>query len=242
MAANPVQLSGLARRLVEDNLLEEEAAIEATEEARKTRVPFVTLLVQNELVKAGVPLVQSFEIVADGMDNPMMKDLILNIKDEVSAGNSFAHSIRTQPDYFDDLFCNLIDAGEQSGSLETMLDRLATYKEKPEQLKTKIKAAMNYPLAVLAVAGVVTGILLIKVVPQFEEIFAGFGAELPEFTQMVVNKSNFMQEWWFATVAAMAAAYFAYKEMHKRSKALRDAQKRLALKMPIIGDIMPLMA
>ena len=190
------------------------------------------------MMKAGVPLVQSFEIVADGMDTPPMKDLILKIRDEVSSGNSFAAAIRTQPDHFDDLFCNLVDAGEQSGSLETMLDRLATYKEKTEALKAKIKSAMNYPIAVLVVASVVSGILLIKVVPQFEEIFAGFGADLPEFTQMVVDMSKFMQQWWFAAVAAIAAMYFAYKEAHKRSKAIRDGQERLALKMPILGDIL----
>jgi type IV pilus assembly protein PilC len=190
------------------------------------------------MMKAGVPLVQSFEIVADGMDNAMMKDLILKIRDEVSSGNSFAHAIKTQPEYFDDLFCNLVDAGEQSGALETMLDRLATYKEKTEALKAKIKSAMNYPIAVLVVAGVVSGILLIKVVPQFEEIFAGFGAELPEFTQLVVNMSNFMQEWWFIFVACLAAVYFAYKEAWKRSQAIRDGQERLALKLPIIGDIL----
>ena len=116
--------------------------------------------------------------------------LIFRIRDEVSSGNSFAHAIQTQPEHFDDLFCNLVDAGEQSGALETMLDRLAAYKEKTEALKAKIKSAMNYPIAVLVVAGVVSGILLVKVVPQFEEIFQGFGAELPEFTQMVVNMSR----------------------------------------------------
>ncbi len=191
------------------------------------------------MMKAGVPLVQSFEIVADGMDNPMMKNLILSIRDEVSSGNSFAYAIRAQPrEYFDDLFCNLIEAGEQSGALETMLDRLATYKEKSEALKAKIKSAMNYPIAVLVVAGVVSGILLVKVVPQFEEIFAGFGAELPEFTQMVVNMSRFMQDWWFAGVAAIAAVYFSYKEAHKRSKKIQDGQERLSLKMPVLGDIL----
>ncbi|MFP6806852.1 MAG: type II secretion system F family protein [Pseudomonadales bacterium] len=191
------------------------------------------------MMKAGVPLVQSFEIVADGVDNPMMKDLILKIRDEVASGNSFAYSIRAQPrEYFDELFCNLIEAGEQSGSLETMLDRLAEYKEKSEALKAKIKSAMNYPIAVLVVAGVVSGILLIKVVPQFEEIFAGFGAELPEFTQLVVNMSNFMQEWWFIAVAAGAALFFAHKEALKKSKALRDAESRLSLKIPVLGDIL----
>ncbi len=190
------------------------------------------------MMKSGVPLVQSFEIVADGMDNPLMKDLILKIRDEVSSGNSFAHAIKTQPEHFDDLFCNLVDAGEQSGALETMLDRLATYKEKTEALKAKIKSAMNYPIAVLVVAGVVSGILLVKVVPQFEEIFAGFGAELPEFTQMVVNMSRFMQEWWLAGVAMLGILFFAYKQAYKNSKAVRDGQERLSLKLPIIGDIL----
>ncbi len=189
------------------------------------------------MMKAGVPLVQSFEIVADGMDNPMMKDLILKIRDDVSGGNSFAYAIQQHPAYFDDLFCNLVDAGEQSGALETMLDRLATYKEKTEALKAKIKSAMNYPIAVLVVAGVVSGILLVKVVPQFEEIFAGFGADLPEFTQLVVNMSRWMQAYWFVIVAGIAAAFFAYKEAHKRSQAVRDGQERLMLKMPILGDI-----
>lgn len=190
------------------------------------------------MMKAGVPLVQSFEIVADGMDNAAMKELILKIRDEVSSGNSFAHAIKTQPDHFDDLFCNLVEAGEQSGALETMLDRLATYKEKTEALKAKIKSAMNYPIAVLVVAGVVSGILLVKVVPQFEEIFAGFGAELPEFTQMVVDMSRWMQEWWFVGIALLGAMFFAYKEAHKRSQAVRDGQERLMLKLPILGDIL----
>jgi type IV pilus assembly protein PilC len=190
------------------------------------------------MMKAGVPLVQSFEIVADGMDNPAMRDLILKIRDDVSSGNSLAYAIQQHPKHFDDLFCALIAAGEESGSLETMLDRLATYKEKTEALKGKIKSAMNYPIAVLVVAGVVSGILLIKVVPQFEEIFAGFGAELPEFTQMVVNMSNWMQDYWFVVVISIAGFIFTYKELHKRSQAVRDGQERMMLKMPILGDIL----
>jgi type IV pilus assembly protein PilC len=190
------------------------------------------------MMKAGVPLVQSFEIVADGMDNPAMRDLILKIRDDISSGNSFAHAIRQNPDHFDDLFCNLIDAGEQSGALETMLDRLADYKEKTEALKAKIKSAMNYPIAVLVVASIVSGILLIKVVPQFEEIFQGFGADLPEFTQMVVDLSRWMTEWWFIIVIIIGAMVFSYKQALKRSKAARDAQERLSLKMPVIGDLL----
>jgi type IV pilus assembly protein PilC len=190
------------------------------------------------MMKAGVPLVQSFEIVAGGVDNDTLKKLILRIRDDISAGNTFASALAHHPEQFDDLFCNLVDAGEQSGALETMLDRLATYKEKTEALKAKIKSAMNYPIAVLVVAGVVSGILLIKVVPQFEEIFAGFGAELPEFTQLVVNMSEFMQAWWFVIVAIIAATIFAYKQAYKASKGVRDGQDRLQLKLPVIGDIL----
>ena len=190
------------------------------------------------MMKAGVPLVQSFEIVADGVDSPAMKDLILKIRDDVASGNTFTAAIQGHPDHFDDLFCNLIDAGEQSGALETMLYRLATYKEKTEATKAKIKSAMNYPIAILVVAGVVSGLLLVKVVPQFEEIFAGFGAELPEFTQMVVHMSEFMQAWWFAFVAGIGAIITTYKYVYKRSKALRDGQDRLMLKIPILGDIL----
>jgi len=190
------------------------------------------------MMKAGVPLVQSFEIVADGVDNPTMKELILKIRDDVSSGNTFASAIRAHPDYFDTLFCNLIDAGEQSGSLETMLDRLATYKEKTEAIKAKIKSAMNYPIAVLVVAGAVSTLLLVKVVPMFAEIFAGFGAELPEFTQMVVNMSEFMQKWWLAALVGIGGALQAYKYAHKRSKKIRDRQERLMLKLPVIGIIL----
>jgi type IV pilus assembly protein PilC len=131
-----------------------------------------------------------------------------------------------------------VDAGEQSGALETMLERLADYKEKTEAIKNKIKSAMNYPIAILVVAGIVSGLLLVKVVPQFEEIFAGFGAELPEFTQMVVNLSRFMTEWWFVFVVAIASTLYAYKYAYKKSKKVRDGQDRLMLKLPVLGDIL----
>ncbi len=191
------------------------------------------------MMKAGVPLVQSFDIVAGGVENQAMKGLIKNISNEVSGGNNFAAAVRAQPkEYFDDLFCNLLVAGEQSGALETMLDRLATYKEKSEALKAKIKSAMNYPIAVLVISGIVTGILLIKVVPQFEMVVSGFGSELPAFTQMVVNASEFMQAWWLIIVGVLAGFYFAYKQAHKKSQAFRDGQERLSLKMPVVGDIL----
>jgi len=189
------------------------------------------------MMKAGVPLVQSFDIVADGLDNPKMKALVHQIRDDVSSGNAFASSIRKHPEEFDDLYCNLVDSGEQSGSLETMLDRIATYKEKTEALKAKIKSAMTYPIAVVAIAFVVSGILLIKVVPQFEEIFAGFGAELPAFTQWVIGLSELAQEYWFVAVIAIGVAIWGFGQAMKRSEALRNTVDRALLKAPIAGDI-----
>ncbi|MEM6710147.1 MAG: type II secretion system F family protein [Pseudomonadota bacterium] len=189
------------------------------------------------MMKAGVPLVQAFEIVADGLDKPKVADLIRTVRDDVASGNSFASAIRKHPDYFDDLFCNLIDAGEQSGALETMLDRVATYKEKTESLKAKVRKAMTYPISVLVVAAVVSGILLIKVVPQFEEVFAGFGAELPAFTQFVIGLSENMQANWWKMLIGLGLAIFLFGQAHKRSKGLRDAIDRMLLKAPVAGDI-----
>lgn len=189
------------------------------------------------MMRAGVPLVQAFEIVADGSDKPKVSALIREIRNDVSAGNSFASSISKHPLYFDELFCNLVDAGESSGALETMLDRIATYKEKTESLKAKIKKAMTYPIAVVAVALIVSGILLIKVVPQFESVFQSFGAELPAFTQMVINLSEFMQAYWFFIVVGIAAAIMGFSALKKRSQGLRDTLDRLALKMPVAGNI-----
>jgi type IV pilus assembly protein PilC len=189
------------------------------------------------MMKAGVPLVQAFDIVADGLDNPKLRDLIKAIRTDVASGNSFASSIRKHPDQFDDLYCNLIESGEQSGALETMLDRVATYKEKTESLKAKIRKAMTYPIAVIAVAFIVSGILLIKVVPQFEDIFAGFGAELPAFTQMVINLSEFMQAWWFLILVGIGATVIGTAQVYKRSKAFQHGFDRTILKVPVVGDI-----
>lgn len=189
------------------------------------------------MMKAGVPLLQSFDIIGEGIDNPNMRKLVDDIKQHVAAGNSFASALRTRPLYFDDLFCNLVDAGEQSGALENLLDRVATYKEKTEALKAKIKKAMNYPMAVVGVAVIVTAILLIKVVPQFESVFAGFGAELPAFTQAVVDLSRGLQEWWYLFIAGIFAAVFSFSEVHKRSEKFRDSLDRALLKAPIVGDI-----
>lgn len=190
------------------------------------------------MMKSGIPLVQSFEIVGESLDNPSMRQLVLAIRDDVASGNNFADCIRKHPRYFDDLFCNLVDAGEQSGALETMLDRLATYKEKSEALKAKIKKAMNYPIAVVVVAIVVTGILLIKVVPQFAETFSSFGADLPAFTLFVLNLSDLaIAHWWKVIIAAVILG-FAFREAKLKSQAFRDAIDRITLKLPIVGPIL----
>ena len=189
------------------------------------------------MMRAGVPLVQAFDIVADGLDKPKVSELIRAIRNDVAGGSSFASALRKHPLYFDDLFCNLVDAGEQSGALETMLDRIATYKEKTESLKAKVKKAMTYPIAVLCVAFIVSGILLIKVVPQFQDVFAGFGAELPAFTRFVIGISEFTQQYWMVIVAGVGAAIAGFMGARKRSKKLRDTLDRLALKAPVAGSI-----
>ncbi|MGY4826057.1 type II secretion system F family protein [Stutzerimonas chloritidismutans] len=189
------------------------------------------------MMKAGVPLLQSFDIIGEGFDNPNMRKLVDDLKQEVAAGNSFATALRKKPQYFDDLYCNLVDSGEQSGALETLLDRVATYKEKTEALKAKIKKAMNYPIAVVVVAVIVSAILLIKVVPQFQEVFSNFGAELPAFTLMVIAMSEALQEWWFVVLGGLIAAGFTFREAHKRSEKFRNWVDRTLLKLPIVGDI-----
>ncbi|EKG42982.1 type II secretion system protein F [Pseudomonas syringae] len=189
------------------------------------------------MMKAGVPLLQSFDIIAEGAENPNMRALVDSLKQEVSAGNSFATALRQKPEYFDDLFCNLVDAGEQAGALESLLDRVASYKEKTEKLKAKIKKAMTYPAAVLIVAVIVSGILLIKVVPQFQSVFTGFGAELPAFTLMVIGLSNIVQEWWLGIVGLFFFGFFVFKKSYKQSQKFRDSIDRFLLKVPVIGPL-----
>lgn len=189
------------------------------------------------MMKAGVPLLQSFDIISEGSDNPNMRKLVDDIKQEVAAGHSFATALRQKPQYFDDLFCNLVDAGEQAGALESLLDRVATYKEKTEQLKAKIKKAMTYPIAVVIVAIIVTGILLIKVVPQFQAIFTSFGADLPAFTKMVVALSQFVQDSWYFILAGLFVAVFCFRRAYKTSEKFRDWMDRLLLKIPVVGPL-----
>ena len=190
------------------------------------------------MLAAGIPLVQAFEIVGNGHENPGMQKLILAIKADVEGGSALAEALAKHPLYFDDLFVNLVESGEQAGALETLLDKIATYKEKTEAIKKKIKKALTYPAAVLVVAFVVTIILLIFVIPAFEDLFQGFGADLPAFTRMVIDLSEFVrsQGWILALGAIAAVSTFLY--FKKRSRAMRQFLDRTALKTPIIGPIL----
>ena len=189
------------------------------------------------MMKAGVPLVQSFEIVQEGLENPPMSKLVGEIKSEVSSGGGLAPALAKHPKHFDELFCSLVASGENSGTLEVMLDRVATYKEKTEALKAKIRKAMTYPIAVVTVAIVVTGVLLVKVVPTFAETFKGFGADLPAFTLFVLGISEFVQRWWLFIAVALVLAIWGYFQAIVRSSNFRGRVDSIALKLPIIGTI-----
>jgi len=190
------------------------------------------------MLAAGIPLVQAFEIVGNGHDNPAMQKLIMAIKQDVEGGSALAEAISKHPLHFDDLFVNLVEAGEQAGALETLLDKIATYKEKTEAIKKKIKKALTYPGAVLAVAVIVTTILLIFVIPEFESLFQGFGADLPAFTRMVINISEFVRDKGWALLIIIIGAISTYIYMYKRSRKLREFQDRLMLKAPVVGQIL----
>ncbi len=189
------------------------------------------------MMKAGVPLVQSFEIVIDGLEKPRMREMITTIKNDVASGNGLAPSLAKHPRHFDDLFCSLVASGEDSGTLEVMLDRVATYKEKTEALKAKIRKAMTYPAAVIAVAIIVTLILLLKVIPVFAETFQSFGSDLPAFTKFVMSISEFVQEWWLIGLIGLAAIIFAFREIKLRSVRFSEWLDKLYLKMPVVGGI-----
>ncbi|SNC66897.1 type IV pilus assembly protein PilC [Marinobacter sp. es.048] len=207
----------------------------------KKITPFDIAMLTRQLatmMKAGVPLVQSFDIVADGLENKGLQELVMSIRNDISSGTSFAGALRKHPKYFDDLYCNLVDSGEKAGALEAMLDRIATYLEKTETLKKKVKKAMTYPIAVIVVAIIVTAILLVKVVPQFESLFKGFGAELPVFTQMVVNLSEWLQSWWFVVLLGIVGTIFLFKEGKRRSRKFSDFVDKYTLKLPVVGEIL----
>ncbi len=190
------------------------------------------------MMTAGIPLVQSFEIVGNGHENAAMQKLILDIKTSVEGGSTLHEALAKHPIHFDDLFVNLVEAGESAGALETLLDKIATYKEKTEAIKKKIKKAMFYPAAVLVVALIVTVILLIFVIPAFEDLFQGFGADLPGFTRMVIDLSVFVRTKGYILAAGFGAAIWAFIYFKKRSRKFQHFLDRLSLKMPIVGPIL----
>jgi len=189
------------------------------------------------MLDAGVPLVQALDIVGKGNKNPSMAEMILAIKADIEGGDTLAEALRKKYLYFDDLFCSLVEAGEQAGVLETLLDKIAMYKEKSESMKKKVKKALTYPIAVVAVAFIVTAVLLIFVVPVFEDLFQSFGADLPSFTKWVIGLSEWAQEWWWAVIGGVYGTIQIFTFFKKRSAKFRHFIDKTLLKVPVVGDI-----
>ncbi len=192
----------------------------------------------STMMTAGVPLVQSFEIVGQGHDNPAMQELIFSIKSDIESGSTMGTALSKHPAQFDNLFCSLVHAGEQSGTLESLLTKIATYKEKTEALKAKIKKALFYPVAVLVVAFVVTAILLVFVVPEFQKLFENMGGELPTFTQFVMQLSEGFQKWWWLIVLVIVGGLKVFSYLRANNKAFSDMIDRLLLRLPVVGDML----
>lgn len=190
------------------------------------------------MMKSGVPLVQSLEIIANGQKNVRMKNLVDSLRTDIEGGSSIYESMLKHPVYFDELYRNLVKAGETAGVLETVLDTIATYKENVEALKSKIKKALFYPAMVISVAIIVSGVMLVYVVPQFEDVFKGFGADLPAFTQVIVDLSRFMVAWWFPVLIGVIGAAVAFIFFYKRSLAFQHFLDKAILQVPVIGQIM----
>ncbi|KGM41064.1 type II secretion system protein F [Aquabacterium sp. NJ1] len=190
------------------------------------------------MMKAGVPLLQSFDIVARGSTNPRVTKLLNDIRGDVETGTSLSASFRKHPMYFDALYCNLVEAGEAAGILETLLDRLATYQEKTIAIKQKIKSALTYPIAVLVVAFVVVAVIMIFVIPAFKEVFTSFGADLPAPTLFVMAMSEIFVKYWWAIFGAIGGGIYFFLQTWKRSEAMQKRMDRLLLKMPIFGDLL----
>ncbi len=192
----------------------------------------------STMLTAGIPLVQGFEIIGAGSDNPAVRRLILAIKTDVEGGTELASALAKHPLYFDDLYVSLVSAGEQAGALESLLEKIADYKEKTEAIKKKIKKALFYPAAVVAVSIVVTGILMIFVIPEFEDLFAGFGADLPAFTRMVIDVSYFIRNRGWLIVAAIVGSVVFFLKAKRRYRGVQHFVDRVALKLPVIGVIL----
>ncbi len=239
-ASNPAMVKAdLRRQGIKPGKVRKKSALFASAKKRKILPKDIAIFTRqlSTMMGAGVPLVQSFEIIGRGHENPSMQDLIMTIKADVESGGTLADTLRKHPLYFDELVCNLVAAGEQAGILEGLLDKIATYKEKTEAIKAKIKKALTYPAAVMIVAFVVTAILLIFVVPTFQDLFESFGAELPAFTQMVVALSEWMQSYWWVVVLGVAATVYGFGQAKRRSPKFAHTLDRLVLKAPIFGEI-----
>ncbi|TDJ68634.1 MAG: type II secretion system F family protein [Proteobacteria bacterium] len=189
------------------------------------------------MMAAGIPVAQAFDIVAKGHENPSMRELVNSVKHDIESGTSMTDAMSKHPLYFDELYCNLVQAGEAAGILDTILDKLAIYKEKIESLKSKIKSALFYPTAVIVVAFLITSILMIFVIPQFESLFKGFGADLPAFTKMVIDISDVFTEWWWAIFGGIIGTVSFFSYSYKRSMKMQHTMDRLLLRAPIIGEI-----
>mgnify|MGYP003482327839 FL=1 len=189
------------------------------------------------MMKAGVPLLQAFDIVGKGHANPSMSKLVLDIRADIETGTSLNNAFRKYPRYFDPLFCNLVGAGEQAGILEDLLHRLAVYKEKTLALKSKIKSALTYPIAILAVAFIVVAVIMIWVVPAFKSVFASFGADLPAPTLIVMGMSEFFVEWWYLIFGSIFGSIYFFFQSWRRSLKMQQAMDRLLLRLPIFGDV-----
>lgn len=189
------------------------------------------------MMKSGVPLIQSFDIVGKGHSNPAVARLLLDIKTDVETGSSLSQAFRKYPLYFDDLYCNLIDAGEQAGILDSLLDRLATYKEKTQAIISKIKSALFYPISIIVVAFAITAVIMIFVIPAFKELFANFGADLPAPTLIIMGISDFFVAWWWAIFGSIGGGLYTFFYFWKRSKKMQRVMDRILLKIPIFGPL-----
>jgi type IV pilus assembly protein PilC len=190
------------------------------------------------MLKSGVPLLQAFDIVGKGHSNPSVSRLLMTIKTDVETGSSLATAFRKFPLYFDNLFCNLVAAGEQAGILDSLLDRLATYKEKTLAIKSKIKSALFYPVSIIVVAFVITAVIMIFVIPAFKDLFASFGANLPGPTLVIMGISDFFVKWWYVIFGAVGGSLYGFFYTWKRNKKLQDAMDRIMLKLPIFGPLL----
>lgn len=190
------------------------------------------------MMTSGVPLVQAFDIIGRGHENPRMQNMLISVKNDIEGGSNLSDALGKHPFQFDDLYCNLVRAGEHAGILDSILDKVATYKEKTEAIKAKIKKALFYPTAVIVVSFIITAILMIFVIPEFEKLFAGFGADLPAVTKFVINLSKTFQEWWWAIFGSIILGVYGLIQAKKRSKKFQVFLDKFLLKVPIIGPIL----